>query len=123
MALMLVCILYVWLYWAAACSHHGKDDAIPQERLEDLEKKWGSDVRIPFPVSFPSLTSCQWAFSGISTFAHSKHRRCLTEPGELYDIAIIGVPFDTAVTYRTGTKTVFSIHRKFSLALAYFSVM
>lgn len=49
------------------------------------------------------LTVCsQWGFTGISTFAHLKHVRCLTTPSELFDIAIIGAPFDTAVSYRPG---------------------
>lgn len=46
----------------------------------------------------------QWGFSGISTFAHLQHKRCLTEPGAEYDIAILGAPFDTAVSYRPGAR-------------------
>lgn len=45
----------------------------------------------------------QWGFSGISTFAHMQAVKCLIEPDERYDIAIIGAPFDTAVSYRPGT--------------------
>lgn len=44
----------------------------------------------------------QWAFSGIATFGHLPHVRCLVEPRELFDIAVIGVPFDGAVSYRPG---------------------
>lgn len=44
----------------------------------------------------------QWAFSGISTFAHLDHVKCLTKPDALFDIGILGVPFDTAVSYRPG---------------------
>ncbi|KAI1927082.1 hypothetical protein LOZ66_003351 [Ophidiomyces ophidiicola] len=46
----------------------------------------------------------EWAFAGISTFAHLKHVKCLVEPDELFDIAIIGAPFDTAVSYRPGAR-------------------
>lgn len=46
----------------------------------------------------------QWGFSGISTFAHLHHERCLQHPEVEYDIAIIGAPFDTAVTYRPGAR-------------------
>lgn len=28
--------------------------------------------------------------------------KCLIEPDERYDIAVIGAPFDTAVSYRPG---------------------
>lgn len=31
-----------------------------------------------------------------------QHVKCLTNPEALYDIAVIGAPFDTAVTYRPG---------------------
>ena len=44
----------------------------------------------------------QWAFTGISTFAHLKYVKCLTEPDVPFDIGIIGAPFDTAVSYRPG---------------------
>ena len=52
----------------------------------------------------PMLNSGQWAFSGISTFAHLKHERCLQHPDFLYDIAILGSPFDTSTSYRTGAR-------------------
>ncbi|KAH8646227.1 arginase family-domain-containing protein [Xylariales sp. PMI_506] len=78
---------------AHAGHSHGEDEAVlsateVEERLELLKKKWGSD----------------WSFTGISTFAHLEHTKCLTNPDELFDIGIIGVPFDTAVSYRPGAR-------------------
>ncbi|KAI0011760.1 agmatinase [Xylariaceae sp. FL0662B] len=67
-----------------ACGGHGQVREWTQEELDDLEKRWGFE----------------WAFSGISTFAHLQYTKCLTTPSELFDIAIIGAPFDTAVSYR-----------------------
>lgn len=55
---------------------------------KELEQKWGTD----------------FGFTGISTWAHLPHVRCLTAPTELFDIAVLGVPFDTSVTYRTGAR-------------------
>jgi agmatinase len=46
----------------------------------------------------------KWGFSGVSTFAHLPHIRCLTHPETEYDIGIIGAPFDTAVSYRPGAR-------------------
>ncbi|KAF2832882.1 Arginase/deacetylase [Ophiobolus disseminans] len=70
-------------------SHHAHDqETFSQARLDELEKKWGID----------------WGFSGISTFAHLPHTRCLTHPQTTYDIAILGAPFDTAVSYRPGAR-------------------
>ncbi|KAM4056702.1 arginase family protein [Hirsutella rhossiliensis] len=57
-------------------------------RKAELERLWG----------------IQWSYSGISTFAHLKHVSCLTEPDTPFDIGIIGAPFDTAVSYRTGAR-------------------
>ncbi|KAH8166595.1 hypothetical protein CIB48_g1661 [Xylaria polymorpha] len=72
----------------AACGGHGEQvRKWSQEEIDELEAKWDTD----------------WAFSGISTFAHLKHVKCLTRPNELFDIAIIGAPFDTAVSYRPGS--------------------
>ncbi|EMR67311.1 hypothetical protein MGN70_011547 [Eutypa lata] len=71
-----------------ACADHNTPREWSQEDLDLLEQKWGVD----------------WGFTGISTFAHLKHVRCLTTPSELFDIAIIGAPFDTAVSYRPGAR-------------------
>ena len=45
-----------------------------------------------------------FAFSGIETFAHLPHVKCLTHPDEPFDIAVIGAPFDTAVSFRNGAR-------------------
>jgi agmatinase len=43
------------------------------------------------------------AFSGITTFAHLPSLTCLTSRTP-FDIAVVGYPFDTAVSYRPGTR-------------------
>lgn len=58
-----------------------------------LEQLWG-----PF-----------WAYQGIQSFAHLPFEQCLTRhkdsgENELFDIAVIGVPFDTATSFRPGTR-------------------
>ncbi|CAI6334234.1 unnamed protein product [Periconia digitata] len=68
--------------------HHPERNDFSQDRLDELERKWGTD----------------WGFSGVSTFAHLPHSRCLTHPETAYDIGIIGAPFDTAVSYRPGAR-------------------
>ncbi len=64
------------------------DTEISKERQAELDLLWGND----------------WPFTGINTFAHLPHTKCLLRPNEKYDIAVIGVPFDTAVSYRPGTR-------------------
>ncbi|KAL4987621.1 arginase family-domain-containing protein [Aspergillus falconensis] len=72
---------------ALSCSHHD-EEAVPQDVREELLKKWNQE----------------WSFSGHASFAHLKPVKCLVEPDEKYDIAIIGAPFDTAVSYRPGAR-------------------
>ena len=42
------------------------------------------------------------SFSGITTFAHLPHERCLERPEAMFDVALLGIPFDTAVSFRPG---------------------
>ncbi|KAM0285301.1 hypothetical protein ACHAQH_001490 [Verticillium albo-atrum] len=83
--------LCLWLLTASlstACSHDHDDGKVwSKDELDKLERKWGG---VPF--------------TGIGSFAHLKYIKCLTTPSELYDIAIIGAPFDTAVSYRPGAR-------------------
>ncbi|CAK4031556.1 related to agmatinase [Lecanosticta acicola] len=88
--LLLFCALAAEV--VTAHSHHREAEDLQQPVVgwtrEDLDAKWGTD----------------WGFSGISTFAHLEHSRCLQYPETEYDIAILGVPFDTAVSYRPGAR-------------------
>ncbi|KAJ3043296.1 hypothetical protein HDV00_005299 [Rhizophlyctis rosea] len=43
-------------------------------------------------------------FSGITTFAHLPSERCFKDKDVDYDIAIMGLPFDTATSYRPGAR-------------------
>jgi agmatinase len=43
-------------------------------------------------------------FSGPLSFAHLPYARCLEQPGRALDVALLGLPFDTAVTYRPGAR-------------------
>lgn len=42
------------------------------------------------------------SFSGVTTFGHLHHTKCLDEPNAAFDIALLGIPFDSAVSYRPG---------------------
>ncbi|KYK55842.1 Ureohydrolase [Drechmeria coniospora] len=68
-----------------------------EAELDELEARWGSEASRHTPT-------CLWAFSGIGTFAHLDYAKCLTDPSVAYDIAIVGAPFDTAVTFRPGAR-------------------
>lgn len=45
-----------------------------------------------------------WPFQDINTFAHLDHDNCLVHRDASYDVGIIGVPFDTATSYRSGAR-------------------
>ncbi|KAH6694685.1 guanidinobutyrase [Verticillium dahliae] len=84
-----ICLWLLSASLSTACAHDHDDAKVwSKEELEELERKWGFEV----------------SFTGIGSFAHLKYTKCLTTPSELYDIAIIGVPFDTAVSYRPGAR-------------------
>ncbi|KAK2051390.1 Arginase/deacetylase [Colletotrichum caudatum] len=57
-------------------------------REDELRVKWAQD----------------WGFSGISTFGQLPFVRCLTQTREAFDIGVLGLPFDTATTYRPGAR-------------------
>ena len=48
--------------------------------------------------------SATYAFAGITTFAQLPQAQCLHESGPVDDLLILGFPFDTATSYRTGTR-------------------
>ena len=43
-------------------------------------------------------------FSGPLSFSHLPYTRCLEDTGTRFDIAVLGLPFDTATTYRPGAR-------------------
>lgn len=43
-------------------------------------------------------------FSGPLSFSHLPYTRCLEDEKTRFDIALLGMPFDTAVTYRPGAR-------------------
>ncbi|WRT66092.1 uncharacterized protein IL334_003045 [Kwoniella shivajii] len=44
------------------------------------------------------------SFSGVTSFAHLPHVKCLDKPDTAFDIALLGVPFDSAVSFRPGAR-------------------
>jgi len=69
----------------------------------------------PFPGSLsPSEETVTWLskygkqidqpFSGPLAFSHAEYARCLEDESAAFDIAILGMPFDTGTTYRSGAR-------------------
>lgn len=64
--------------------------------LEDKHEQWAT--KYGHQIDLP--------FSGPQSFAHLTYTRCLDDVNHLepFDIAILGMPFDTAVSYRSGAR-------------------
>jgi hypothetical protein len=73
-----------------------------------IEDESQSNIHFLGDSSDHSLDEFETAdFAGITTFAHLPFINCLDpiyaeEAKETFDIAIVGAPFDTSVTYRPG---------------------
>ena|ERR1700748_59801 len=57
---------------------------------EPWTSKYGKQVDLPF--------------SGPLSYSHLPQHKCLEDASEHFDIAILGFPFDTTVSYRTGAR-------------------
>ncbi|CAO3651520.1 unnamed protein product [Cunninghamella echinulata] len=60
------------------------------------------EIQKPFDTDF--IFEATGAFNGIATFGHLPYARCLSDPHQTYDIAVVGIPFDTATSYRPGAR-------------------
>ncbi|KAH9486323.1 Putative agmatinase 1 [Psilocybe cubensis] len=77
--------------------HHGLDDHKQHafgHQTKQSDKTWLEKYGSQFDQSF----------SGPLSFSHLPYFRCLENEQESFDIAILGMPFDTAVTYRPGAR-------------------
>ncbi|KAI5781256.1 agmatinase, mitochondrial precursor, partial [Geopyxis carbonaria] len=63
-------------------------DSDHEARIYALHAKWNYD----------------YPFSGLASFAHLPYHTCILDPDLHYDIAILGLPFDTSTSYRPGAR-------------------
>ncbi|KAI8254499.1 Agmatinase [Colletotrichum sp. SAR11_239] len=56
------------------------------------------------PKNIADLPKDSSAFAGITTYGLLPHLPCLKEESVAFDIAIVGIPFDSGVTYRPGAR-------------------
>ncbi|KAF8665483.1 hypothetical protein AX16_000499 [Volvariella volvacea WC 439] len=69
---------------------HGHGDALGKPRSPTWKEKYGDQIDL--------------TFTGPLSFSHLPYKRCLEEESEVYDIALLGIPFDTGVTHRNGAR-------------------
>ncbi|PWY98463.1 Arginase/deacetylase [Testicularia cyperi] len=59
---------------------------------------------IPDPWTAKYAGTARPAFVGVNTYAHLPTARCLDDPNETFDVAVLGVPYDLTVTFRPGAR-------------------
>ncbi|KAJ7492081.1 Arginase/deacetylase [Mycena latifolia] len=95
MQYLLAIVLSAAVQLAYGHAHHPDDRSqLPLTELEAAPQTWlekyGKQIDQPF--------------SGPLAFSHLPYTRCLEDENEIFDVAILGMPFDTGVSYRPGAR-------------------
>jgi agmatinase len=88
-------VLYLSAFTVIAISHdtYGTQTTLRESQTEPWASKYGDAYDQPY--------------SGLLSFSHLPYKRCLDSEyigTALFDIAVLGLPFDTAVSYRPGAR-------------------
>lgn len=98
-----------------ACSHsHTHSPALDQDHHGAWPHSSSEFAPVPL-VEFPSNDIADpWttkyagvakpAYAGVNTYAHLPTAKCLSDPEQRFDVAVIGIPYDLTVTYRPGAR-------------------
>lgn len=99
------------LLFSTISAAHSSYESLQQNPNYHAYKEQSSEgFSINSKPSLEDLWGPFWAYQGIQSFAHLPFQNCLmidkdsNNDSELFDIAIIGVPFDTATSFRSGTR-------------------
>ena len=80
--------VFVVVVQALYASAHAQ--SVLSDSSESWSDKYGSQVDL--------------TFTGPLAFSHLPYFRCLEDVSPAFDIAVLGMPFDTSVTYRPGAR-------------------
>jgi agmatinase len=92
---ILVLLTLVYLAWA-----HSNHDQTPLSTY-DSHLGLGSSGQTWIQKYGPQIDQ---PFSGPLSFSHLPYARCLEDESMNFDVALLGMPFDTGVTYRPGAR-------------------
>ncbi|KAF8560153.1 Arginase/deacetylase [Imleria badia] len=85
---------YLVVTLAAVAATYGHQQPLRGSHEETLTETWlskyGKQIDQPF--------------SGPLAFSHAEYTRCLEDESAAFDIAILGMPFDTGTSYRPGAR-------------------
>ncbi|KAH9858070.1 Arginase/deacetylase [Lenzites betulinus] len=96
LALQLATPTLVWAH------RHGHDDQTPLVDVHDFAAKSESGGATTWLQKYGQ--QIDQPFTGPLSFSHLPYSRCLEDENAEFDIAVLGMPFDTAVTYRPGAR-------------------
>jgi len=72
--------------------------------IDDQEFLQRTVISSKYSIPGDGETTADSIFAGITTFAHLPYERCWNDDEIKYDIAILGLPFDTGTSYRPGAR-------------------
>ncbi|RDX51001.1 Arginase/deacetylase [Lentinus brumalis] len=81
--------------------HNHESGQVPLVDVQDFAKSSSGGPQTWLEKYGPQIDQ---SFSGPLSFAHLPYSRCLEDESAEFDIALLGMPFDTAVTYRPGAR-------------------
>lgn len=99
-ARLMITMRFTTLYTLAAAASSCAALVLP---LDDA-RQISIDISARHQEEYDLTPSATFAFAGITTFAQLPQAQCLHEDGPVDDILVLGFPFDTATSYRTGTR-------------------
>ncbi|GAC92731.1 arginase [Pseudozyma hubeiensis SY62] len=83
--------------------HHGADPHSSAEYAPiPLVEFPSNDIPDPWTTKYSGVGKP--AYSGVNTYAHLPTVKCLDDPNQLFDVAVLGIPYDLTVTYRPGAR-------------------
>ncbi|SJX61957.1 uncharacterized protein SRS1_21025 [Sporisorium reilianum f. sp. reilianum] len=83
--------------------HHGADPHSTAEFAPiPLVEFPSNDIPDPWTTKYAGVGVP--AYSGVTTYAHLPTAKCLNDPNQLFDVAVLGIPYDLTVTYRPGAR-------------------
>lgn len=84
--------------------HDGDSRQVPLADAHEFASSQGSNTGPPKTWLEKYGPQIDQPFSGPLSFSHLPYSRCLEDENAQFDIALLGMPFDTAVTYRSGAR-------------------
>lgn len=98
----IICSILTHLLLAHGHEHHGQEPLGNSDPSSFFKTRQGDPATQTWLEKYGK--QIDQTFSGPLSFSHLPYTRCLEDATTAFDIALLGMPFDTAVTYRPGAR-------------------